>query len=94
MLVLGMVVGAAFIVVALVVTVRRLVHSQPQSKTRKAMWGNLGQLGATAIFLVLAALAAHSASGLLRWGPIVAALLTALNVVVTLAVSRNQAPTT
>ncbi|BBX38915.1 hypothetical protein [Mycobacterium simiae] len=85
------VVGAIFVLVAGLVTIQRLRRSPRQSAARKAMWGNLGQLVATAIFIALAALATHSANALLRWGPVVAASFTAINVVVTLAIYKRRA---
>ncbi len=83
-------VGATFILVALIVTVRRLVQSQPRSKTRTAMWGTLGQLIATAIFLVLATDHMHGGNTLFRW-ELVAMGLAAFNVVLTLVISKWRA---
>ncbi|OBA60979.1 hypothetical protein A5647_12870 [Mycobacterium sp. 1100029.7] len=55
------------------------------------MWGNLFQLVAAAIFIALAALAAHSENAVLRWAPVVSAIFTAINVVVTLAMTEKEA---
>jgi hypothetical protein len=82
--------GAAFILVALVVTIRHLVESQPHSKSRRAMWGTLGQLGAVAIFLALATAQMRGGSTLFRL-ELIALALTAINVVVTLVISKRRA---
>ncbi|SPM36233.1 hypothetical protein MRAB57_4073 [Mycobacterium rhizamassiliense] len=88
---LTLVAGAIFIVVAAVVTVRRLLQSQPRTYARKAMWSNLLQLVVVAIFLVLAALETHNTNAFVRWAPRVTVLLTALNVVVALATTERRA---
>lgn len=82
--------GAAFIVAALIVTVRRLVQSQPHSKARGAMWGTIGQLGAVAVFLILATDHMRGGKALVSW-ELIALALTAVNVVLTLVISKKRA---
>jgi uncharacterized membrane protein (DUF2068 family) len=54
------------------------------------MWGTLGQLGATAIFLALATYQMHRGNTLFRW-ELAAMALTAFNVVLTLVISKRRA---
>lgn len=79
--------GVTFILVGVIVTVRRLVQSPPSSSTRRALWGTIGQLGATAIFLALATYHMHRGNPLFRW-ELVAMGLTAFIVVLTLITSK------
>ncbi|BBX94935.1 hypothetical protein AWC15_06330 [Mycobacterium lacus] len=55
------------------------------------MWGTLGQLGATAIFLVLATDYMYGDNSLFRWALLAASALTASNVVLTLVISQRRA---
>jgi small-conductance mechanosensitive channel len=68
------VVGALFLLGALMITIWRLTHPQPQSSTRRALRATLAQIAAAAIFVALATWNVYRGNHLYWWWLSAAAL--------------------